>query len=312
MHMRSTEALTVDQASTVSAARRRRNRAQRTEQLIALAAVLPAFLLVASLMFYPICYAIWISFNNSDGVNFTFIGLQNYSSLLTDPLVHEVFLVNLKFLVAVPIVIFISAVCSVLLYEAIWGWRFFRVIFFIPNVLSAAVIGLVFRTAFSYDGPVNALLKAFGKTPVDVFSQPNLAIGVIVLALVWSGFGYQTLILLNGLLAIDPDVFAAAQLDGATWWQRFWFITLPNVRSHLAFVSIINILYTFTSLFGFIFVMTAGGPLYSTTTLDYLVYLKAFTSFELGKGSALAIMIFGLIAILTLLQVRFVRRQESE
>lgn len=312
--MKETSGLVAGVAPATRPARRRRrsNPAQRREQLVALLATLPAFLLIASLMLYPICYAIWISLNKSDGVKFKFIGLDNYTTLLQDPLVHEVFFVNIKFLAAVPIVIFIAAVCSVLLYERIWGWRFFRVVFFIPNVLSAAVVGLVFRTAFAYDGPVNAALKSLGKDPVDVFSQPNLAIAVIVMALIWSGFGYQTLILLNGLLAIDTDVFAAAQLDGASWWQRFWYITLPNIRSHLAFVSIINVLYTFTSLFGFIFVMTAGGPLYSTTTLDYLVYLLAFTNFDLGKGSALAILIFGLISVLTVLQMRLVRRQEAE
>lgn len=305
MITRSTKLAAGDDSPAVS---RRRNPAQRKEQLQALVAVLPAFLLVVGLMLYPVCYAIWISFNKSDGLHWKFIGLDNYKNLLTSPVVHEVFFVNLKFLAAVPIVIFIASVCAVLLFEEIWGWKFFRVIFFVPNVLSAAVIGLVFRTAFAYDGPFNAVMKNFGYKPIDVFSQPNLAITVIVIALVWSGFGYQTLILLNGLMSIDPDVFAAAQLDGATWWQRFWYITLPNVRSQIAFVSIINVLYTFTSLFGFIFVMTAGGPMYSTTTLDYLIYQKAFAGFQLGEGSALAIMVFGLIAILTLLQTRYMRK----
>jgi multiple sugar transport system permease protein len=113
-------------------------------------------------------------------------------------------------------------------------------------------------------------------------------------------------------MAIDSDIFRAAEVDGAGWWQIFWFITIPNIRGQLAFVAIINILYTFTSLFGFIFVMTAGGPLYSTTTLDYLIYQKAFSSNDMGQGSALAILVFGLIAILTLLQTRYLRTNSKD
>jgi multiple sugar transport system permease protein len=264
------------------------------------------------LLFYPIGYAVWISFLKTDGVVSKFIGLKNYSDMFSSPLVHQVFVTNLKFLIAIPMVIFVAAVCSVLLYEEVWGWQFFRVIFFLPSVLSAAVIGLMFRSAFAFDGPVNSALSKLHRQPINFFSHGNYAIFVVILALIWSGFGYQTIILLSGLMAIDSDIFRAAEVDGAGWWQIFWFITIPNIRGQLAFVAIINILYTFTSLFGFIFVMTAGGPLYSTTTLDYLIYQKAFSSNDMGQGSALAILVFGLIAILTLLQTRYLRTNSKD
>jgi ABC-type sugar transport system permease subunit len=112
-------------------------------------------------------------------------------------------------------------------------------------------------------------------------------------------------------MTIDSDLFAAAEVDGAGWWQRFWYIIIPSIRQQLAFVSIINTLYTFTSLFGFIFVMTAGGPLYSTTTLDYLVYQKAFSAYDMGQGSALAIIIFGVIATLTVAQSKYLRNDDG-
>ena len=283
----------------------------RQKERIGLFATLPAFIVVASLLFYPIGYAIWISFLKTDGVTSKFIGFKNYVDIFAAPLVHQVFLTNLKFLVAIPVVIFAGLFTAVLLYQEVWGWRFFRIVFFLPSVLSASVIGLMFRSAFTLNGPINSALISLGLTPINFFARANMAILVVVLALIWAGFGYAMMILLSGLMAIDSDLFAAAEVDGAGWWQRFWYIIIPSIRQQLAFVSIINTLYTFTSLFGFIFVMTAGGPLYSTTTLDYLVYQKAFSAYDMGQGSALAIIIFGVIATLTVAQSKYLRNDDG-
>ena len=283
----------------------------RQKQRIGLFAALPAFIVVASLLFYPIGYAVWISFLKTDGVTSKFIGFKNYVDIFAAPLVHQVFVTNLKFLVAIPVVIFLGLFTAVLLYQEVWGWRFFRIIFFLPSVLSTSVIGLMFRSAFTLNGPINSALISLGLTPINFFARANLAIFVVVLALIWAGFGYAMMILLSGLMTIDSDLFAAAEVDGAGWWQRFWYIIIPNIRQQLAFVSIINTLYTFTSLFGFIFVMTAGGPLYSTTTLDYLVYQKAFSAFDMGQGSALAIVIFGVISVLTIAQSKYLKNDDG-
>ena len=285
---------------------------RRREKVVALAAVAPAFLLVAGFMAYPVLFALYISLNKSNGLRYEWRGLQNYFDLLVDPLVHQVLLTNLKFIVSVPIIILVSLVCAVLLFERIRGWKAFRVIFFLPSVLSTAVIGLMFKTLFSYRGPVNELIIATGGQPIDFFANGNFALVVIIVAVVWSGFGYQTLILLSGLTSINPEIFEAAMVDGAGWWQRLWFITLPNIRGVLGFVSIINVLYTFTSLFGFVFVMTAGGPGYDTTTIDYLVFQKAFSTTNLGSGAALAVLLFLFIGILTLVQVRFFRNSGQD
>ncbi|MFI8633028.1 carbohydrate ABC transporter permease [Microbacterium sp. NPDC077663] len=298
-------ARTVSRAGTPSP--RGKSRWRRRERWIALAAVAPALVLALGFMVYPVGYALFISVHKTNGLRFEFVGLGNYAKLLTDPLLYKVFGTNLLFLVSVPIVIFAALVCSVLLYERVRGWKFYRVLFFVPNVLSTAVIGLMFKTLFAYSGPVNAIIEVFGGEPVDFFAGAGSAIFVIVLALVWSGFGYQSLILLSGLSSINPEVFEAAVLDGAGWWRRLWSITLPNIRRVVVLVSILNVLYTFTSLFGFIFVMTAGGPGYDTTTLDYLIYSLAFSSSRLGEGSALAVLVFLFIGTLTLLQLRFFR-----
>ena len=305
------EALAGDAVTAPPASARQLNKQlapwKKRERRIGLLAVLPALLVVGGVMIYPVLFALWISLNKTNGVKYEFRGLRNYVDLLIDPLVWQVVLNNVKFLVSVPLVIFAALLVSVLLFERIRGWRTFRLIFFLPAVLSTAVVGLLFRSLFGYSGVVNSAVVALGGQPIEFFTEGNLAIAVIVMALVWSGFGYQSLLLLSGLMSIDPAVFEAAMLDGANWWQRLWHITLPNIRRTLGFVFIINVLYTFTALFGFVFVMTAGGPGYETTTIDYLIYLKAFGGNSIGSGAALAVMLFVLVGALTFAQSKIFR-----
>jgi ABC-type sugar transport system permease subunit len=274
----------------------------RQSKLIGTLAVLPGFFIVMGFMAFPVLFALYISFTKTNGIKFEWRGLDNYFAIFVDPVVHQVFLNNFKFLISVPLVIMVGLLSAILLFEKIRGWKFFRLIFFLPNVLSVAVIGLMFKNFFGYDGAVNQLLGVFGREPTQFFIDADYSIAIVVLALVWSGFGFQSLLLLAGLTSINPAVFEAAAIDGAGWWRRLWSITLPNIRRVLGFVFIINILYVFSGLFGFVFVMTAGGPGYETTTIDYLVYLRAFSSNNLGSGSALAVVLFLFIGLLTLFQ----------
>ena len=285
---------------------------RRRDRIVGLLAVLPALIMVVGFMAFPVAFAVFISFTRTNGLTYDWRWFDNYIALLNDPIVHQVFINNLKFLVSVPLVIFTALIVSVLLFERVRGWKYFRVIFFLPNVLSVAVIGIMFRSAFGYYGGVNQALGLFGIEPIQFFTNGTTAIAIIILALVWSGFGYQSLLLLAGLTSINPAVFEAAAIDGAGWWKRLWYITLPNIRRVLGFVFIINVLYTFTSLFGFVFVMTAGGPGFETTTIDYLVYLRAFSSTNLGSGAALAVILFLFIGILTLIQNKVFKLGEED
>ena len=284
----------------------------RQSKLIGTLAVLPSFIIVAGFRAFPIIFVLFISLTKTNGLTFEWLWFKNYLELFADPIVHEVFLNNFKFVISVPLVIFAALVSAVLLFEQFKGWKFFRVIFFLPSVLSVVVIGLIFKNAFGYYGSVNQFLGLFGNEPKQFFINSNYSIFIIILALVWSGFGYQSLLLLAGLTSINPAVFEAAAIDGAGWWRRLWSITLPNIRRVLGFVFIINFIYTFSSLFGFIFVITAGGPLYETTTIDYLVYLRAFSSSNLGSGAALAVVLYFFIGLLTLWQSRVFKLQMED
>ncbi|MBI1277575.1 MAG: ABC transporter permease subunit [Anaerolineaceae bacterium] len=276
----------------------------KAEQRFAYIAILPAILMIGGLLMYPIGYAIFIAFHRTNnGLNFRWVGLENFTRLLNDPTLWRVFGNNFLFLVSVPLVLLSSLVCAALIYEEAWGWRFFRVVFFIPSVISTVVIGTLFRQFFDYDGPVNQILASFGVAPIDWLARGSSSGFVIILVLVWSGFGYGTLILLSAMTSIDPTMFESARLDGANWWHRIRYITIPLIAKVLAFLTIINVIYTFLSLFGLIFVLTNGGPGYETTTLDYFVFLKAFSGFDFGQGAALALMLAVITLSLTAIQL---------
>lgn len=285
----------------------------KAEERFAYIAILPAALLIGGLLLYPIGYAIFISFNRTvNGIQFDWIGLTNYLRLLQDPTLWRVLLNNFIFLVSVPLVVFSALVCAVLIYEEAWGWRFFRIVFFMPSVISTVVIGTLFRQLFDYSGPINQILAVFSVEPIDWLARGNTSVIVIILVLVWSGFGYGMLILLAGMANIDPSIYESARLDGANWWQRLRYITMPLIAKVIAFLTVINVIYTFLSLFGLIFVLTGGGPGYETTTLDYFVYLKAFSSFDFGAGAALALMLALVTLVLTAIQLKVARFGEEE
>jgi multiple sugar transport system permease protein len=151
-----------------------------------------------------------------------------------------------------------------------------------------------------------------GKEPIDWMARGSTSYIVIVIVLVWSGFGYGMLILLSAMSSIDPAIFESSRLDGANWWQRVRYITIPLIAKVLAFLAIINVIYTFLSLFGLIHVLTGGGPGYETTTIDYFIYLKAFSDFDFGQGAALALMLAGITLVLTLIQLKVARFSEED
>lgn len=284
----------------------------KAEERFAYLAILPAALMIGVLLVYPIAYAIFISFNRTvNGINFTWIGLDNYGRLLADPTLWRVLGNNFLFLLAVPLVLISALFCAALIYEEVWGWRFFRVVFFMPSVISTVVIGTLFRQLFDYEGPVNQIIIALGNPPIDWMARGSTSVIVIVLVLVWSGFGYGMLVLLSAMTSIDPAIFESSKLDGANWFQRIRFITIPLIAKVIAFLAVINVIYTFLSLFGLIYVLTGGGPGYETTTLDYFIYLKAFSGFDFGQAAALALMLAVITLILTVIQLTVARFGEE-
>lgn len=285
------------------ATRRRRRRTP----WFALAAIAPSVLIVCLFTLLPLGWAVRTSFERNNGVRARWVGLENYTRLLGDRQFWEILLNNVIFLLAVPGVLTLALIAAALIYEQVPGHRIFRIVLFVPTIVSTVVVGILFRAFFALDGPVNRLVELFGAAPVNWLGEGSTAMLVIIFALVWGGFGYGMVVLLAGMSSIDPSLHEAAKIDGARWSQRVRLITLPLIARPIRFVSVLNVSYTFTSLFGYIFVMTSGGPGFDTTTLDYFVYNRAFVASQFGMASALALILLLIVLALTVVQFRVTR-----
>jgi ABC-type sugar transport system permease subunit len=287
-------------------------RPRRSHRVFPYLALIPAAAFVVVLMVLPIGATIYHSFTNWDGLTSNFIGLRNFSLILHNPIVSQVFLNSVIFLISVPLILIASLLVAVLVYEKVPGWRLFRFLFFIPNVLSPVIVGVLFSTFFLPGGLADQPLRAVGLGQFAWLSYPWTARLVVILALVWTSFGFGMVVILSAMATIDPALYDAATIDGAGWWRRLWRITIPMISSTLQFLSVINVIYTFTSLFSFVFVITSGGPGFATTTVDYYTYLTTFENGEFGYGAALAFILFLIVLALTIAQVKLFPQREVQ
>jgi multiple sugar transport system permease protein len=275
-------------------------------------ALVPAALFVVVLMALPIGETIWHSFTSWDGITSNFIGLRNFTLIIQNPITSEIFLNSLFFLVSVPLILLASLLAAVMVYEKVAGWRVFRFLFFIPAVLSPAIVGALFSTFFLPGGAADQALRFVGLGSFAWLTHPWTARLVVILALVWTSFGFGMVVILSALATIDTALYDAAAIDGAGWWRRLWSITIPMVSGSLQFLSVINVIYTFTSLFTFVFVITAGGPGFATTTIDYYTYITTFENGQFGYGAALAVLLFLIVLVLTIAQIKLFPRRDVQ
>jgi ABC-type sugar transport system permease subunit len=276
------------------------------------AALLPAGLFVLVMMLVPILETIYHAFTNWDGINSSFTGLENFRLLFSNPLIGGILLNSVIFLISVPLILAVSLVVAVLVYERVPGWRLFRFLFFIPNVLSPVIVGELFSTFFLPGGLADQPLRLFGLGNFAWLSSPWAARWVVILALVWTSFGFGMVVVLSAMSTIDHALYDAAAIDGASWSRRLRSITIPLISGSLQFLSVINVIYTFTSLFAFVFVITSGGPGFSTTTVDYYIYTTTFENGQFGLGAALALILFLIVLTLTIAQVKLFPRREVQ
>jgi len=276
--------------------------------------ILPAMLLYLVFVLVPIVCVFVYSTMEWDGMgSMTFIGLGNFKKIFISAEFWTSLRNNMKFLfLGVPLWTLFPLVVAVLLHQEVMGWKFFKSAFFFPTVISTAVLSALFKTLFSYSGPINSFLVIFGLEPIEWFAHGNIAIGLITIAVNWTGFGSATLIFLAGMANFPDEVFEAADLDGASWIRKLISITMPLLKPTLQFVIMLNIMSVFTGLFGFIFMITGGGPGYDTTVLEYLLYLKAFRVHDMGYASALSVVLFVIVIIITMIQRRLTRSKEED
>lgn len=255
------------------------------------------------LLFAFVMSTMSISLVNPD--NAAFVGLDNYRHAFSDPtFIRSLWNTILYALIQTPLQTILGLALALLVQKAIRGIGIFRTLYYLPVVISMVVASVIWRIAYSPDaGLINSFLNLFGIPSQPFLASSSQALLSVAGMLAWKWVGFSMIIFLAGLQSIPQDVYEAARMDGANRWQQFRKMTLPLLKRTMLFVVVINTINSF-KLFTPILLITQGGPNDSTTVLVYYVYKEAFNYYNLGTASAGAVVLFGLVLGVLLVQFR--------
>jgi lactose/L-arabinose transport system permease protein len=279
--------------------------------------VSPFFILFALFSLYPILFSIFLSLNDWKGLGpMKFVGLDNYARLLKDTIFWQSMGNGvIMFALSVPIMTLLALVLAVILNSnRVRGFRFFRMIIFMPYITNMAAAGFTFRLLLqTRDGLVNVALNMFGIQSIPWLDSVGGARVSVALLIIWAWLGYNMVLMLAGLQTIPNDLNEAAMIDGAGRVQVFTYITIPLMRPMLTFSLVLSTIGSF-GLFTEVYTLTnpPGSPMNSTITPVISIYNNAFVYFRYGYASAMAYVYFAFIFILTLFQMRYMSRRDEE
>ncbi|MFH1761957.1 MAG: sugar ABC transporter permease [bacterium] len=235
-----------------------------------------------------------------------FVGLGNFAELIKDKEFWQFLYNTAFFMLGIPISMAASLILALLINQKLKGVIFFRTVYFLPVVSSMVACALVWRWIYNPDfGLLNLFLRRIGILSLPQWlSSTFWAKPALIIMGTWQSAGYNMLLYLAALQGIPSDLYEAARVDGATWWQQFRNITLPMLSFVNFFIVIMGVINGFQA-FGVQYVMTGGGPAGSTTTIVYYIYNNAFQWFKMGYASSIAWILFALVFSFTLIQWKF-------
>lgn len=258
----------------------------------------------------PVGAAFLLAFYNWDLLlGASFAGLGNFRRLLSDDVFIDSFVNTLYFVGAtVPLSVVLGLVAAVLVNQALRGIVFFRSVFLLPYVMVTVAVALVWKWIFLDNiGLLNIALSFVGIDGPAWLTSQTWAMPALIIMSVWKFFGYNMVIFLAGLQNIPEYLYEAAKIDGAGTWRRFISITLPMLSPATFFVVVISIIHSF-QVFDQALVMTNGGPGTATTTLVLYIYQVGFQAFNMGYAAAIAVVMFAVMFVVTILQFLYQRR----
>ncbi len=291
-------------------ASRRRFRFRR--EYYGLLFVIPAMIFFLLFNIYPMFSGLYYSFTR-----FTllkppvFIGLDNFIGLLSDTQFQNAVWVTFLFVIGTTIPQWILSLGLALLFRGDFRFKqVYKILYFSPSLLSGVVVSLVWKLLYDPRGIVNAVVGPWvGKSEIFWIGSSALAPYALMAVANWEGFGYLMLIWLAGLVGIPAEFYDAAAIDGANRWQTFRHVTLPLLKPTSIFVMITTLIGAFQA-FNLQYVMTDGGPNNATTTMALLVYKDAFQYFKMGQAAATSVVMFLIIIVITIIQIRVMKTEE--
>ena len=304
---RSAEARAVTRAGPASSARSWRRNA--TGYLF----TGPAIVVLAAFLLYPIGYSLWLSFHEWSGYTprwGPFVGVANYLALARDEVFWKATWNSVVFvIVRTPLEVGLGFLLALLLNRKMRGRSLLRTLFFVPVVMSLIVVTIIFQRIYEANtGLLNTFLRGIGLEAIahPWLGDPATALGAVIAVSVWKNVGFSLVILLAGLQGLPRDVIDAARVDGADAWQLTTRVIAPLMRPILALTALLSVIGGL-KVFDLVFIMTRGGPTYSTEVLATMLYRQAFELNEMGTASAIAVILVALVLGTAWLQTRLLR-----
>ncbi|RFA06800.1 sugar ABC transporter permease [Subtercola boreus] len=277
--------------------------------------IAPSFLILGVFVLWPILVSLWYSLHDwtIGADDQPWVGLDNYVALTQDAKFWGALLHTAEItVVSVVLIVILGLALALALSRESIGNRIIRSAFFFPTVVSLTSIGLVWRFLLDPElGLVGGIMSSLGLGTVGFLQSPELALPTVIFVNVWKNAGFVMIILIAGLKGVPTERFEAARLDGAGPWQLVRFVTVPALRPTLLFGTLIMTIQSF-QLFDLVYVMTGGGPLFSTDTLVTLLYREGFVNFQTGYASAISWALFLVIVVISALQLRIFRYNDVD
>jgi ABC-type sugar transport systems, permease components len=288
---------------------------KKSQSLLGMSFFGPALVLLTIFLFLPMILTLIFSFTDFFALNpklTHFVGLDNFFQIFKDEEFRKAFINTLYFvIIIVPLQGFGSLELALLINKVTHCKKYFKVAFFLPVVMSLAVVSTLWIQIYSPEGILNSILENLGISAQPFINSASQALPSIAIMSAWQGVGYQMIIFLGGLQAINPALYEAAEMDHATPWQKFKDITLPELKPLCIFVFITITIGAFRMLVQPM-IMTGGGPSHSTYTVVYDIYETGTVNWEIGLASTMAIVFAVFVMILTVIQTIATRDKEEK
>jgi multiple sugar transport system permease protein len=285
----------------------------RRQAAFGIAIIVPTLAILAIFRFLPMLQALYLSLTAYDLVHPPrFVGLANFVNLLQDPLFLKSARVSIAYvLFSVVPVLPLSLGLAVLFNQSVFIKNILRSAIFMPVVMPAVVMAVVWTFMYQQDGVINTLLGFLGIDPIPWLRSSATALWAVILIGIWRATPYYMVIFLAGLQAIPADYYDAAKIDGASKWGTFRYITLPLLKPTMLLVIVMNVIVAM-KVFAVPMIMTGGGPADSTRVLPLFIYQTAFEFFDMGRAAAMSVFLFVGVLLFSFIQVRlFTRGDES-
>ena len=275
----------------------------------------PLLLLTGIFLVYPVIANFYYSFTKWKGIGTpVFVGFDNYIRMFQDDRFYSS-LKNLFILVLyIPLGVGLPLVIANVLRTGLKGWKVYRGLLYLPNVLGPVILGTIFSVMLSQVGPITEILTRMGfenANQIYLLGKSKSAINTLsFIFVVWMRVGFGCIYFLAAMSTIDNSLYDAAKIDGTNKFQDFIHVTIPGIKFSIQFFTVLAFIEVFARMYGIIFTLTGGGPGYATYTLEFGVYMLSFGAYQKGYAAAWSVILFFFCAIIALIQIRLIKQEE--